>query len=315
MDLYTRFYSSTAWCNKYRPTNFDDLIVPESLKKYFNGMVETGEVPNLLLYGRAGIGKTSIAIILTKMLDRDFLYINGSVENSIDLLRGNLTQFVSTVSFSGGKKIVIIDESDRMSKPFQDGMKSFLEEFSKSCSFVFITNNINLVIEPLQSRLETIDFNFSDEEVMSLKKQFGKRILDILKQEGVSYDKKVLGFLINLKFPDQRKCLNEIQKYARQGRLSDPSVIQECSNDIGKYYTLLKGRNYHDITAYLVGVSDVDQFFSKLYETLLDYVDESNIPEMVILVKKYCYEKAFVVDNRIILSAFSFEVMRDIKLK
>lgn len=315
MNLQKKFYDDLIWSYKYRPNTMEDILLPEKLKTKFQEMTSSGKIPNLLLHGSAGTGKTTLAFIISNCLDKDTMYINGSKETSIDVLRGKISQFVTTVSFNDGKKLVIMDETDRISVQFQDALKGFLDEFSGSTTFVFITNHLNRIIDPLRSRLQQIDFNFSQQEQSELKRQFAKVVLDILTKEGVEYDKKVLGFLVKKYFPDMRKCLNEIQNLASQDRLKDASVVNEFGGDMETFYSLLRSRDFNGIQTFISNVSDSQGFYSKIYETCKLAVEPNDIPSVIILTNEYAYKSSFVADQRINLVAYSCELMNNVKIK
>lgn len=319
MNLQKRLYDDKIWSLKYRPHNISDVIIPEAYKKYFSSIEsEKEELTNCIFYGPAGVGKTSIAVILSEKLDRETLYIKGSEETSIEVLRGKLTGFVSTVSFNNKKKLVIVDECDGKGRNnlLQGALKSFIEEFSKSCSFIFITNFINLIDKELLSRLESVEFSFSKDEQKEMKKDFAKIVLAILNKEGYNdYDKKVLSHIINNHYPDMRKCLNTLQFYAKQGRLNDLSVITETKSDIEEYWKLLSEKDFNGICVYVANVNDSNQFFSSIYDTYRTFVEETSIPDLIILLGTYTYKANFVVDSRINLAAFSCEVIQNVKFK
>ena len=318
MNLQKKFYDDLIWSLRERPKTINDIILPVSLKVKFSNMVDNDNIPNMILYGPSGTGKTTVAAILSEMTGRDTFYINGNKDSSIDILRGELTKFVSSCSFGeSNKKIVIIDEADAKGRNamLQGALKSFIEEFSKSASFIFITNFINLMDKELVSRLQQIDFSFSQTEQVELKKQFAKVVLDILNKENIKYDKKVLGFLVKKYFPDMRKCLNEIQNLGQQDKLKDPSVINEFGGDIDNFYEYLKSRDFNAIQLFMSNISDSQSFYSKIYETCKLYIEPNDIPSVIILTNEYAYKSQFVIDQRINLVAFACELMNNVKIK
>lgn len=318
MNLQKKFYDDLIWSLRERPKNINDIILPLSVKEKFLGMVTKDNIPNMILHGPSGTGKTTVAVVLSEMTGRDTYYINGNKDSSIDILRGELTKFVTSCSFGDSdKKIVIIDEADAKGRNamLQGALKSFIEEFSKSASFIFITNFINLMDKELLSRLQQIDFNFSQQEQIELRRQFAKVILDILTKEGVEYDKKVLGFLVKKYFPDMRKCLNEIQNLASQDRLKDASVVNEFGGDMETFYSLLRSRDFNGIQTFVSNVSDSQGFYSKIYETCKLAVEPNDIPSVIILTNEYAYKSSFVADQRINLVAYSCELMNNVKIK
>lgn len=317
MSLTKRLFDDSIWSLKFRPQEIDDVVIPLKLKEYFKSIIMSNNVPNLLFYGNAGVGKTTLAVILSEKLDRDYLYINGSLETSIDVIRGKVTQFVSTVSMNGDKKIVIFDEASNMSNSCQDSLKVFIEEFSNTCSFIFISNHVNKIIPPLVSRLESIEFSFTKEELTDLRKQFGRILLDILAKEGYTdkYDKKVLAHIVKQNFPDFRKILNQTQLYAKQGRLNDLTLIAESSSDTEEYFRLVKDKDFNGIVAYVATVNNSNEFFSKIYDTCRMYVEPSTLPSLILLLGEYSFKANSVIDPRINLSAFSVSVMRECKFQ
>lgn len=312
MSLHNKFYDDYIWSLKYRPKNIDDVVMLNDTKLMFKEMIDSNKIPNMLFYGVAGVGKTTIASVLADTLKREYIYINGSLETSIDVLRGKISQFVNTVSFNGDKKIVIIDEFDRISSNSSDAIKSFLEEYSKNTSFIFITNNIHKIIDPIKSRLQIVEFVYSPNELVDMKKQFAKVVLSILDNEGVNYDKRILAHLINNSFPDMRKTLNSLQK--NKNSLCDVSILDKEVNNIRQYFELLDKKDFKGLQAYCANITDGQGFFSTIYDNISKTIDKSDIPAMIVLTSDYSYKCAFVKDLRIILMAYSCEVIKNIKL-
>lgn len=455
MSLNKKFYDDYVWGLKYRPTNLDDLVMPDTIKNRFRKMLDKRETPNLLFSGVAGVGKTSMACVLADTLDSDVMYINGSIETSIDVLRGKISQFVTTVSFKEGKKIVILDECleenesvmmgtldspkhvklkdldnntkypiisyntdtheleddvceiisekedevfeleledgrkikatkehpffierdgelieiplgelqegdetltingehrmtrmvskkslgtkkvrnlcveknhtfitsngivthncDRMSLNTQEATKSFLEEYTKNARFIFITNNLHKIIEPLKSRLQLVEFNYTPQELTEMKKQFAKIVLKVLTNEKVDFNKKIVGHIINDNFPDMRKTLNELQKH--QDSLNDPSILDKQKNSLEGYFEALRGKDFTTLQKHCANTSDAQRFFTKVYDNIKKYIDNSDISAMIVLTSEYSYKAAFVKDQRILLMSYSCELMNNIKLK
>ncbi|MDX9694968.1 MAG: AAA family ATPase [Bacteroidales bacterium] len=313
MNLHKKLGDDFIWSLKYRPNEIEEIIIPESIKGQFRDVIRDNNVPNMLFYGQAGIGKTTLASVIADTLGRDCLYINGSLETSIDTIRGKLTQFVTTYSFDDNKKLVIYDETDRISPQSMDSIKVFLEEFSKNCSFIFITNHINKIIDPLKSRLQLIEFVYNKKEEVELKKEFAKRVLHILDNEAITYDKKVLAHIINQYFPDMRKCLNELQ--GKKNRLTDIGILHEFTMDMDSYYEILKKRDFNGIQQFAANVTDCQNFYTKIYESFRGKVELNDIPTLIILANEYAYKSAFVSDKRINIVGFSCEAMNNIKFK
>jgi len=463
-SLHEKLFDNFIWGLKYRPKYIDELILPERIISYLKNIVKGGRVPNLLLSGSPGNGKSSVASVLAGALDLEYLYINASEQTGIDVLRTNIRQFITSKSWDGNNKVVIMDEClweeesiitgtieepeelklkdfntgqtyplisfnmetgefqndtgeiisereedvfevildddyiiyvtkdhpfivklssgkfieksisdglgdydevvvmasdttdlsetscvrrissigtkkvrnlnvnknhtfinsqgivthncDRASGQFQDALKSTLEQFSKSCSFIFISNHKNKIIEPLQSRLQTIEFKFTLKETKVLQQAFFKRCLEILKEEKVEYSNKVVAHIIKNIFPDMRKVLNELQKLSQQDALNDMDTVNNILTDVVSYYNILKKRNYKDLLTYIAqSGNDPSGFYSSLFESAVKYVEGDSLPDFIILLGKYSYEAAFVSDSRINMTAFSTESMLNCAFK
>jgi DNA polymerase III delta prime subunit len=314
--LHNRFGDDFIWGLKYRPKHIDELILPDRIKNHLANIVKDKRLPNMLMSGPAGTGKTSTAIVLAGMLDLEYLYINASEQTGIDVLRTNVRQFITNVSWDGTGKVVILDEFDRASPQFQDALKSTLEQFSKSCSFIFISNHKNKIIPPLQSRLQTVEFKFSNAESKELKKEFFKSCIRILKTEKVPYCDKVVAQIVKNIFPDMRKILNELQKLGQQEMLDNMDTVNSIGSDVDAYFKIIKNCKFKDLLKYIAQLpGDPQGFYTQLYDSGLKYIEAETVPDFVVLLGKYSYESAFVVDSRINLTAFSTEVMRNCKVK
>lgn len=305
--LIKRFYDDKIWALKYRPKNIEELILPPKMINQLNAILDSGDIPNMLLNGRAGIGKTSMAFVISEIGKRDFIYINGSEETSIDVIRNKVKQFISSMSMFGDKKIVIIDEMDRLSPQAQDSLKSIIEEFSKTSSFIFTTNHKNRIIAPLISRLQIIDFIFSKEEMDSLMKKFFRKLKTILDAEDVVYDQKVVAKITKSMFPDMRRTLNELQKLSQQGLLDKEEYADRIS-DLDEYFEIIKSKNFGTMRQYITKV-DVNNFYTGVFETFTNHVASSSIADAVLLMGRYSYEVSFCVDPQINLASFSCEMM------
>lgn len=315
-DLHSRMYDDFIWGLKYRPKHVEELILPERISNHLNNILKEGRLPNMLLSGPAGTGKTSAAIVLAGMLDLEYLYINASEQTGIDVLRTNVRQFITNVSWDSNGKVVILDEFDRASPQFQDALKSTLEQFSKSCSFIFISNHKNKIIPPLQSRLQTVEFKFTNAESQILKKEFFKSCIKILKSEKVEYSDKVVAQIVKNVFPDMRKILNELQKLAQQEMLNNLDTVNNILTDVDSYFKIIRNLKFKELLKYIAQLpGDPQGFYSQLFEHSLKYVEAESIPDFVVLLGKYSYESSFVVDSRINIAAFSTEVMRSCKIK
>ncbi len=315
-SLHDRLYDDFIWGLKYRPKFIDELILPDRIKNYLKNIINGGKIPNMLLSGPPGTGKSTAASVLAGALDLEYLYINASEQTGIDTLRTNIRQFITSKSWDGNDKVVILDEADRASAQFQDALKSTLEQFSKSCSFIFISNHKNKIIDPLQSRLQTVEFKFTLKEAKELQKTFFKSCVLILKKENVKFSNKVVAHVVKNIFPDMRKILNELQKLSQQENLDNLDAVKNIIADTVTYYKILKKCYFKELSSYVSQLnSDPGSFYSSLYDTALDYVTDDTISDFIILLGKYSYESAFVVDPRINIMAFSVEAMMACKMR
>ena len=308
------------WVEKYRPKTIEDCILPEGIKKTFQNFLNKGEIPNLLLCGPAGCGKTTVAKALCNELGVDFYVINGSDEGRfLDTVRNNAKNFASTVSLSSDAKhkVIIIDEADNTTNDVQLLLRAFTEEFSRNCRFIFTCNYKNKIIEPLHSRCAVVEFSIKGKEKQQLAANFFKRLQDILQQEGIEYDQKVLIELINKHFPDWRRVLNECQRYSSNGKI-DSYILASFSdvkvNDLIKY---LKEKNFTEVRKWVVSNLDNDSsvLLRRIYDSLYEYLVPNSIPAAVLIVAKYQYQIAFVADQEINLLAALTEVMIECEFK
>lgn len=314
MSLIQRQYDAFVWGLKYRPNNLDELILPDRYKNLFKTMIDQKQVPNLLLSGHQGTGKTSVSFILADHLNLDVLYLNLSKDTGIDILRGKVEQFVSSVSFNDLKKMVIFDEADRASGALQDGLKATIEDFSKNCSFVFTTNHKNKIIAPLISRLQQIDFMFASEEAKKMSYAFFHRVEEILKLENVEYDKKAVGILIQKLYPDMRLVLNELQRYSMMGPITADLINSNVVVNLKEYANLLKEKHFPKLRKFIAEVNvNAQYFYSEIFANIESLVNKETIAEAIIILSKYSYESAFVVDHQLNLTACSLELMLNCK--
>ena len=290
---------------KYRPRKVSDCVFPESLSDTFGDIVKSGDIPNMILAGGAGCGKTTVARAMCDELGRDVLFINASEDGGIDTLRTRIRQFASAISLSGGVKVVILDEADYLNpQSTQPALRGFVEEFSSNCRFILTCNFKHRIIEPLHSRCTTIDFKIPTKEKPKMAKQFLSRTKEMLDKEGVKYEERVLAELIIKYFPDFRRVLNEIQRYSVSG-IIDAGIL--VATDIGSETLIkaLKTKNFTDIRKWVVDNSDRDMahVFRKMYETLLDALQPSAIPQAVLILSDYQHKSAFSADQEINLAA------------
>jgi DNA polymerase III delta prime subunit len=302
------------WVEKYRPKTIEDCILPENIKKTFKDFLNTGEIPNLLLSGPAGCGKTTVAKALCNELGVDFYVINGSDEGRfLDTVRNNAKNFASTVSLSSTAKhkVIIIDEADNTTSDVQLLLRASIEEFANNCRFIFTCNYKNKIIEPLHSRCAVIEFSIKGKEKASLAGSFFKRLQNLLDEESIKYDPKVIAELINKHFPDWRRVLNECQRYSVGGEI-DAGILASFSdisvNELIKY---LKEKNFTEVRKWVVTNLDNDStlILRRVYDSLYDYLVPASIPAAVLVIAKYQYQCAFVADQEINLLAALTEIM------
>lgn len=300
------------WVEKYRPRTINDTILPKELKETFKNFVATREFPNLILSGRAGIGKTTIAKAMLDELGCDYIVINASLNGNIDTLRNEIQQFVSTMSFAGGRKYVILDEFDSISSnSFQPALRAFIEEFSRNAGFIMTCNFPNKILEPIRSRCSIIDFKMPKDEVPTLVKEFYDRIVYILNTEGVEYDKKVLQTVIKNNYPDWRKIINDLQRYSHSGKIDSGILLNPASEVVKQLVSFMKEKNYTELRKHVGELNDLDptQIYRTFYDTASKHMDKKSIPMLVLLIGKYQYQHAFVADAEINLIAFLTECM------
>jgi len=312
--------SDFIWVEKYRPTTIDECILPKGIKKTFQDFVERGEIPNMLLSGPPGIGKTTVAKALCHQLGSDYYVINGSDEGRfLDTVRNSAKNFASTVSLTSDSKhkVIIIDEADNTTSDVQLLLRASIEEFSRNCRFIFTCNYKNKIIDPLHSRCSVVDFSVNKKDKPTIAAQFFARLNSILEEEKVEADKKVLAELINKHFPDWRRVLNECQRYAVSGKI-DSGILAAFSdvavNDLIKN---LKTKNFGEVRKWVVTNMDNDTsvLLRRIYDNLYDSLVNSSIPAAVLIIAKYQYQIAFVADQEINLLAALTEIMVECEFK
>ena len=303
------------WVEKYRPQTISDCILAQSLKDVFNGFISQSQIPHMLFSGSAGTGKTTVGYALAKELDADLLFINCSLNTGIDIIRTQIVQFASTASLDGNLKIVLLDEIERMSSAAQDSLKSTIEIFSKNTRFILTTNNKNKIIDPIISRCTTIEFKIEKAEQPKLASQLMKRLKLILEDNSIAYDSKVLQTLILKYFPDFRKTLNELQRYASNGSVIDVGILSSLSNDsVSDLTGFLKAKDFTSIRKWVAN-NDNDEpsaLFRALYERLVTELKPSSIPEAVLILSKYSYQSCLVVDHQLNNCACFVEIMSSV---
>ena len=306
------------WVEEYRPKTIDDCILPQSLKTLFQSFIEKGEVSNLLFSGTPGVGKTTVAKALCEQMNCDWIMINGSEEGGIDVLRNKIKNFASTVSLSGGKKVVILDEADYLNpQSTQPALRGFVEEFHKNCRFILTCNFKNRIIEPLHSRFSNIEFKVNPKDKPKLASRLFERAIYILKEQNVDYEDKVLVELITKHFPDFRKLINELQRYSVSGSIDAGILVNVSDENLKTLITHLKGKEFSDMRKWVVNNLDNDpvKIFRKIYDTLYTNLEPSTIPHAVLIIADYQYKSAFVADQEINLVACLTELMSQVKFK
>lgn len=289
------------WVEKYRPKTISDTILPDDLKQTFQQFVDQENIPNLLLTGGPGIGKTTVARAMCEQLGVDYIVINGSMNGNIDTLRTEIKDFASTISFSGGRKYVILDEADYLNpQSTQPALRNFMEEFSKNCGFILTCNFKNRIIDPLHSRCSVIEFKVTGKDKAAMASQMFKRVKTILSEENVSYDQKALAEVITLYFPDFRRVINELQRYGATGNI-DTGILANHSTSIEELVSSLKSKKFTDMRKWIANHKDMDtsQLYRQLYDNAVQYVQPQSIPQLVVTLADYQYKAAFVADHEI----------------
>ena len=306
------FGESFLWVEKYRPKTIDECILPDRIKLIFQQISLEGRIPNMILSGGPGMGKTTVAKALCNEVGGDFLMINGSEESGIEVLRTKIRGYASTVSYDGKRKVVILDEADYLNpQSTQPALRSFIEEFEKHCSFIMTCNFVNRIIEPLHSRCQTIDFRINKEEKLNVGSNFGKRLYTILDQEKVDYDKKVVAEVLMKHFPDYRRVLNELQKYSKYGNIDSGILSQVSDIDLSELMNHMKDKKFNEVRKWVVNNLDNDpqKIYRKIYDVAEKYVQTTSIPQLVLILADSQYKSAFAADHELNLVACLVEIM------
>ena len=313
--------SEYLWVEKYRPKRISECILTEELRNTFTQFIKQGEIPNLLLSGSAGTGKTTVAKAVCEELGCDYIVINGSDEGrQIDTVRSKIKNFASTVSLTehANHKVVIIDEADYMNaESVQPALRNFIESFYKNCRFIFTCNFKNKIIEPLHSRCTVIDFKITNGQRVKTATKFMDRLCDILKQENIEYDKKVLAELIQKHYPDFRRTINELQRYSVRGKIDSGVLFNLSEVNIKELITTLKEKRFNDMRKWVIQNLDKEpsHVFKTLYEILYTSLDPKSIPQAILIIAGYQYKSAFVADQEINMIACLIEIMAGCKFK
>lgn len=305
------------WVEKFRPKVVSDCILPDKVLNTFQKYADSKEIPNLLLVGGPGTGKTSLARSLCEEVGCDYLFLNGSSENGIDVFRTKITNFASSVSLSGGKKVIIIDEADFLTPNVFAALRAGIESFTKNCTFILTGNHKNKFPEAIHSRCAVIDFTIPKAEKKQLITKFFKRVCEILEKEGVKYDKEAVASFITKWYPDNRRVLNELQRYSSDSDIDIGILSQVGDIQLKDLIKGLKEKNYNVVREWVVGNlhNDPNSIYRKIYDGMYDFIVSSSIPPLVLLISKYQYQSGFCADQEINLLAFLTEVMIECEFK
>ena len=301
------------WTEKYRPQTIEDCILPKRLKEVFQQYASQKQIPNLLLTGSAGVGKTTVAKALCQEVGCDYLVINGSDESGIDTFRVKIKNYASSMSFTGGRKVIIIDEADYLNpNSTQPALRNAIEEFASNCSFIFTCNYKNRIIEPLHSRMAVIEFGLKNGEKMKMATEFLKKTEFILQTEKIEFDKKVVAELVTKHFPDFRRVINELQRYSQLGKIDVGVLAQVADVSITEIVKYIKDKDFGAVRKW-VATNEIDPttFFRKLYDNLYDFLKPHSIPQVILILADYQYKQAFVVDQEINTVACLIQIMAE----
>ena len=310
--------SDFLWCEQYRPRKIEDCILPDNIKSVLTKFVEQGKIPNLLLSGPPGIGKTTVAKALCEEIGADYYVINGSDEGRfLDTVRNQAKNFASTVSLTGGAKVIIIDEADNTTNDVQLLLRANIEEFSSNCRFIFTCNYKNKIIEPLHSRCSVVDFSISGKEKQQLAALFFQRIQDSLEEQRAEAEPKVLVALVQKYFPDFRRTLNELQRYSSIGKIDTGVLAAISDTKLDDLMGYIDKKEFTNMKKWVVQNLDNEptQIMRKIYDNLYTYLKPASIPEAVLIIGDYQYKAAFVADQEVNLVACCTELMMRCQFK
>jgi DNA polymerase III delta prime subunit len=306
------------WVEKYRPKTIKECVLPDALKQTLSEFISKGDIPNLILSGGPGVGKTTAAKAMLDELGLTYMFVNGSEESGIDVLRTKIKNFASTVSLHGGRKYLILDEADYLNpQSTQPALRGFIEEFHKNCGFILTCNYKNRLIPPLHSRCSVVDFTVPKSEKKELAEQFFRRVMNVLVVEEVKFEPKAVAEVINKFFPDWRRVLNELQRYSVSGKIDAGILVDISEVNIKELMQSMKQKEFTNVRKWIVNNIDNDptRLFRRLYDNLYDYMDGSSIPHVVVILGEYQYKAAFVADQEINMLACLTEIMSRGKFK
>lgn len=308
----------SVWTEKYRPSKIADCILPKATAQEFAGFIAKGNIPNLLLCGPAGTGKTTTAIAMCKELGYDFTIVNCSNEGRlIDTLRNRITNFATALSFDGNRKCVILDEADYLPNEIQAALRSFIEEYSSNCSFIMTCNFPNRIMDALHSRSAVVDFTIPKDERQELIVKLYKRVSLILTDEGVAFDKSALVTMVSKYFPDMRRLLNELQRKSTNGEINAGSLTGSVESDLAELLKYLKDKNFRDVRKWVATTPNLDMAYvcRELYDSMYDVCVHEDMPTLILLMAQYQYRNAFVADKEINMMALLVEIMSEVRFK
>jgi DNA polymerase III delta prime subunit len=306
------------WVEKYRPSKISDTILTDDLKTTFQTFVNEGYIPNLLLSGGPGVGKTTVAKAMLEEIGATYMMINGSEESGIDVLRNKIKNFASTVSMDGNRKFVILDEADYLNpQSTQPALRGFMEEFHKNCGFILTCNFKNRIIDPLHSRCSVVEFKIPNTDKPKLAGQFFTRVQDILTKENVQFEPKAVAGVVEKHFPDWRRVLNELQRYSASGMVDAGILVNISETNMKDLVGFLKEKDFKSIRKWVANNLDNDpnRVYRKVYDMLYEEIEPQTVPHLVLAVADYQYKSAFVADQEINMLAFMIEIMTQVKFK
>ena len=306
------------WVEKYRPQKIDDCVLPEALTKTFKEYIIKGELPNFLLCGTAGTGKTTVAKALCNEIGAEYMFINGSEESGIDVLRTKIKSFASSVSLTDAKKVVILDEADYLNpNSTQPALRAFIEEFSNNCRFILTCNFKNRIIEPLHSRCAVIEFKIDNTEKKNMLEGFFKRTRQILTQENIEFDPQVVAEMLTKYFPDFRRILNELQRYSVSGKIDTGILVNVSEESYKTLIKFMKEKDFTEVRKWVGKNSDTDSvsLFRQLYDSASTIMEPASIPQLILILAEYQYKAAFVADHELNNMAAMTEIMANCKFK